>query len=211
MRPGGRNRLSQMRSSHSLGLSLAIAAGLAVAGLSQAQTVAVPGPAPSAPAAPATMSSPGPTEAAPEVAPVETPAAKPAATDAPATTTKAPEVPTKRARYDVAVIQALDKVTAESVRFEAAVGKPVRYKTLIFTVKACERSASEEAMEDSMVYMIVDSQPRAAPGKPTPPARQSFRGWMYASSPGLNPLQHPVYDAWLITCRAAAPPKSGIR
>ncbi|HQT54535.1 MAG TPA: DUF2155 domain-containing protein, partial [Phenylobacterium sp.] len=25
------------------------------------------------------------------------------------------------------------------------------------------------------------------------------------SSPGLNPLQHPVYDAWLITCRAAAP------
>ena len=211
MRPGGRNRLSQMRSSHRLGLSLAIAAGLAVAGLSQAQTVAVPGPAPSAPAAPATMSSPGPTEAAPEVAPVETPAAKPAATDAPATTTKAPEVPTKRARYDVAVIQALDKVTAESVRFEAAVGKPVRYKTLIFTVKACERSASEEAMEDSMVYMIVDSQPRAAPGKPTPPARQSFRGWMYASSPGLNPLQHPVYDAWLITCRAAAPPKSGIR
>jgi len=200
-----------MRSSHRLGLSLAIAVGLAVAGLSQAQTVAVPGPVPSAPAAPATMSSPGPAEAAPEVAPVETPVAKPAATDAPATTTKAPEVPTKRARYDVAVIQALDKVTAESVRFEAAVGKPVRYKTLIFTVKACERSASEEAMEDSMVYMIVDSQPRAAPGKPTPPARQSFRGWMYASSPGLNPLQHPVYDAWLITCRAAALPKSGIR
>ena len=200
-----------MRISNSWGFGLAVLSGLAVAGLTQAQTVAVPGPATGAPTVPPVMSSPGPTETPPAESPVETPAAKPAASEAPATTAKAPEVPAKRARYDVAVIQALDKVTAESVRFEAAVGKPVRYKTLIFTVKACERSASEEAMEDSMVYMIVDSQPRAAPGKPTPPARQSFRGWMYASSPGLNPLQHPVYDAWLITCRAAAPPKSGIR
>jgi hypothetical protein len=200
-----------MRISNFWGFGAAVVAGLAVAGLTQAQTVAVPGPAAGAPAAPAVMSSPGPTDAASTEVPAEAPAPKPAVPEAPATTTKAPEVPAKRARYDVAVIQALDKVTAESVRFEAAVGKPVRYKTLIFTVKACERSAGDEAMEDSMVYMIVDSQPRAAPGKPTPPARQSFRGWMYASSPGLNPLQHPVYDAWLITCRAAAPPKSGIR
>lgn len=207
MRPGGRNRLSQMPSSYRFGLGLAVVAGLAVAGLSQAQTP----PAAVVPTAPAAVTSPGPPEESAPPAAVEAPVVKAAPSEAPVAATKSVEVPTKRARYDVAVIQALDKVTAESVRFEAAVGKPVRYKTLIFTVKACERSASEEAMEDSMVYMIVDSQPRAAPGKPTPPARQSFRGWMYASSPGLNPLQHPVYDAWLITCRAAAPPKSGIR
>ncbi len=108
-------------------------------------------------------------------------------------------------RYDVAVIQALDKVSAESMRFEAAVGRPVRYKNLVFTVKACERSAADEALEDSIAHVTVESQPRAAPGKPTPPPRQAFRGWMYASSPGLNPLEHPIYDAWLITCRAAAP------
>ena len=113
----------------------------------------------------------------------------------------------KRARYDVAILQALDKVTAETLRFEAAVGQPVRYKTLVFTVKACEQSAEDEPLEDSIAYMTVDSQPRPAPGKPAPPPRQVFKGWMYASSPGLNPLQHPVYDAWLITCRAAAPPK----
>lgn len=196
-----------MPSSHRFGLGLAVVAGLAVAGLSQAQTP----PAAVVPTAPAAVTSPGPPEESAPPAAVEAPVAKAAPSEAPVAATKSVEVPTKRARYDVAVIQALDKVTAESVRFEAAVGKPVRYKTLIFTVKACERSASEETMEDSMVYMIVDSQPRAAPGKPTPPARQSFRGWMYASSPGLNPLQHPVYDAWLITCRAAAPPKSGIR
>jgi len=38
------------------------------------------------------------------------------------------------------------------------------------------------------------------------PPKQAFKGWMYASSPGLNPLEHPVYDAWLIACRTAAPP-----
>ena len=118
---------------------------------------------------------------------------------------KPSEAAIRRARYDVAVIQALDKVSAESMRFEAAVGKPVRYKNLVFTVRACERSAADEAVNDSIAHITVESQPRAAPGKPTPPPRQAFRGWMYASSPGLNPLEHPVYDAWLITCRAAAP------
>jgi len=111
----------------------------------------------------------------------------------------------KRVRQDVAVLQAIDKVTAETLRFKAEIGKPVRYKNLVFTVKACERAASDEAQDDSMVYLTIYSQPRAASGKPTPPARQAFRGWMYASSPGLNPLEHPLYDAWLITCTTAAP------
>lgn len=151
-------------------------------------------------APPADVAPPVPVAAPPikaeEVAPAPPPKAQVAAK---------PTEAAKRARYDVAVIQALDKVSAESMRFEAAVGKPVRYKNLVFTVKACERSAADEAVEDSIAHVTVESQPRTAPGKPTPPPRQAFRGWMYASSPGLNPLQHPVYDAWLITCRAAAP------
>jgi hypothetical protein len=117
-------------------------------------------------------------------------------------------VPVRRTRYDVAVIEALDKVTAESLRFEAAVGRPIRYKSLVFTVKACERSAPDEAIDDSIAYLTVDSQPRPAPGKPALAPRQTFRGWMFASSPSLHPLEHPVYAAWLITCRAAAPPNA---
>jgi hypothetical protein len=139
--------------------------------------------------------------AVPPISEKEVAAAPPAATDA-----KPAGVPVRRARYDVAVIEALDKVTAESLRFEAAVGRPIRYKSLVFTVKACERSAPEEAIDDSIAYMTVDSQPRPAPGRPALAPRQTFKGWMYASSPGLHPLEHPVYDAWLITCRAAAPP-----
>jgi hypothetical protein len=120
-------------------------------------------------------------------------------------TAKTPVAPQRRARYDVAVLQALDKVTAESLRFEARVGQPVRYKSLIFTVKACERSAPDEPVDDSIAYLTIDSQPRVAPGGAPLAPKQAFKGWMYASSPGLHPLEHPVYDAWLITCRAAAP------
>ncbi|MFN3523061.1 MAG: DUF2155 domain-containing protein [Phenylobacterium sp.] len=185
---------------------------LIAAGGALAQTAAQP----AAPAPGAQPSDPAPAQPAPtppvvlppeeEIPPAVAeapPAAEPKAA-APEPPPK-PEPPAKRARYDVAVLQALDKITAETVRFEAAVGKPVRYKSLVFTVRACERSTEEEATPDAIAYLTIESQPKAAPGKPTPAARQAFRGWMYASSPGLNPLEHPVYDAWLITCRAAAP------
>jgi hypothetical protein len=176
------------------------------------------------PAPPPAVAEPPPTAAAAEEAPpvsVPTPAplaAPPisekevAAAPPPATAeAKSPGLPVRRARYDIAVLEALDKVTAESLRFEAAVGRPVRYKSLIFTVKACERSTPEEPLDDSIAYVTVDSQPRPAPGKPPLSPRQTFKGWMYASSPGLHPLEHPVYDAWLITCRAAAPPMAPAR
>jgi hypothetical protein len=157
-------------------------------------------------APPAVVAPPEPAPAPPveakEVAPAPPPkeqvAVKPA------------EIEMKRPRYDVAVIQALDKISASSVRFEAAVGKPVRYKGLVFTVRACERAAEDEAHDDSMAHITIQSQPRTAPGKPAPPPRQAFRGWMYASSPGLNPLEHPIYDAWLITCRAARPAPAAV-
>ena len=208
---GGRPFLSL-----TVGLSVLAAAGFVAAQTAPvAPTAPIPGPAPVAPSPLPAANQPQPAEEAPPaIVPVPAPVATPpvqASEVAPAAPPKAQvvekpaESTIKRARYDVAIIQALDKVTAETVRFEAAVGQPVRYKTLVFTVKACEQAAADEPQEDAIAYVTVDSQPKAAPGKPTPPPRQAFKGWMYASSPGLNPLQHPVYDAWLITCRAAAP------
>lgn len=182
---------------------------LAGAGLVAAQPTPAPPPPPqeTAPpkspdeaAPPTTVPTPAPTPTPPitekEVAPATPPESE---------TPKTPAAPQRRARYDVAVLQALDKVTAESMRFEARVGQPVRYKTLVFTVKACERAAPDEAFDDSIAYVTIDSQPRVAPGGAALAPKQAFKGWMYASSPGLHPLEHPVYDAWLITCRAAVP------
>ncbi|WKL56397.1 DUF2155 domain-containing protein [Asticcacaulis sp. ZE23SCel15] len=120
-----------------------------------------------------------------------------------------PKVPAKRQRHGAAIIQALDKVTAETVRFEAQVGKPVRYKGLIYTVKACETTTDEEAQSDIIAYMEVQSSPQITETtKIMPKPKSIFRGWTYASSPGLNGLQHPVYDAWVISCRAPLVRKS---
>jgi hypothetical protein len=116
-----------------------------------------------------------------------------------------PVEPLKRPRYAVAVMQALDKVTAETVRFEAPVNQPVRYKTLIFTVRACETTAADETGSDAIAHVEIDNQPKGPQGGAQPPTRQVFRGWMYASSPGLNLFQHPIYDAWLIACKTVTP------
>jgi hypothetical protein len=176
--------------------------------------------------APPTAPTPAEPAAAPKPAPAEVPPSAPPASVAPIAPTPAevkpaavaptpkatptPETPvevvTRRSRYDIAVIQALDKVTAETLRFEARVNAPVRWKGLIFTVATCEHSAPEEAIDDSIAYLTIDAQPRPQPGRLTPPPKQAFKGWMYASSPGLNPMQHATYDAWVISCRASAPP-----
>lgn len=189
-------------------LAAALLAGGFVGGLALAQptppieVVPPPGPAtPTEEAPPINIVTPAPIKAPPlkdeEVAPAAAPKAQVAE--------KPVEVPIRRARYDLAVIQALDKVTAETLRFQAAVGQPVRWKGLVFTVRACERSAPNEAVDDSVAYLSIQSQPRPQPGRPTPPPREAFKGWMYASSPGLHPLEHATYDAWVISCRASRP------
>lgn len=142
---------------------------------------------------------------APEVPPTRSPPAK-ADEEAGATPggETAPSVDTSlRVRHGSAIIQAVDKITAERLRFEAKVGQPVRYKGLVFTVRACETSAPDEVMDDAFAWMEVRAEPRTQADET--PSRRVFRGWMTASTPSLNPLQHNVYDAWLIACRDSRP------
>jgi hypothetical protein len=108
-------------------------------------------------------------------------------------------------RSPVAIVQALDKVTAETLRFAAPVGRRVRYKSLIFTVKACETAGADDPQPRASAYVVIESQPPILPGRPVPEAKQVFKGWMFATAPGLHPFEHPVYDAWLIACSATAP------
>lgn len=112
----------------------------------------------------------------------------------------APETPTPRQRRRVAIVEAIDKITAESMRFEVEVGgRPVRFnESLIFTARACEIAAENELVADSVAYLEVTLQPR---GTVRAEPRQIFRGWMFASTPALSGLQHPIYDAWVVGCK----------
>lgn len=113
-----------------------------------------------------------------------------------------PAEPARRQRRRVAIVEAIDKITAESMRFEVEVGgRPVRFqKTLIFTARACEVSAPDEQVSDAVAYLEVSLQPRGVIQVSEP--RQIFRGWMFASAPAVSGLQHPVYDAWVVGCKA---------
>jgi len=73
-------------------------------------------------------------------------------------------------------------------------------------VKACESTGLGGPSPQYTAYVVIDSAPLASGGVAPPPPRQVFKGWMFANSPGLNPFKHPIYDAWLISCTAAAPP-----
>ena len=188
------------------GVLVLAAAGLVEARQANTSQESAPPPAGSEEAPPDVVVPPPPVIAAPPPA-VVTPVAPPPEAKAAAqpTTPDKPPEPLRRPRSPFAVLQVLDKVTAETLKFQVPVGGAVRYKTLVFQVRACETNAADEDMTEAAAYLVVTSQPLSAGGGAPPPARQVFKGWMYASSPGLNPLQHPVYDAWVITCSAAPP------
>ena len=105
----------------------------------------------------------------------------------------------------VAILQVLDKVTAETLQFEAPVGKRIRYKTLVFAVKVCETRGLDDPQPRPSAYVLIDSQAGAIAGRAPPPAKQVFKGWMFANGPGLHPLEHPVYDAWLVSLQRRRP------
>jgi len=120
----------------------------------------------------------------------------------PAKRVEEPVAPARRQRRRVAIVEAIDKITAESMRFEVEVGgRPVRFqRTLIFTARACEVSAADEQVSDAVAYLEVSLQPRGVIQVNEP--RQIFRGWMFASSPAVSGLEHPIYDAWIVGCKA---------
>lgn len=97
----------------------------------------------------------------------------------------------------VALLEGLDKITARVSKFEAPVGTPVQFGTLAIRVRDCEKSPPEDPPESAAFIEIDD----ARTGKIR---TRVFSGWMFASSPALSALEHPVYDVTLLDCKAAS-------
>ncbi len=94
-----------------------------------------------------------------------------------------------------AVLQGLDKVTARISTIEAPVGREVRFGTLRILVRSCQKRPPEEPPESAAFLEIEDVRPGEDPVR-------LFAGWMFASSPALHALEHPVYDVWVKDCRS---------
>ncbi len=189
-----------------------LAGGLAVA--AQPSLPPVPqAPAPQPPAATATPAPPPAPSMGPVVAPPPEADAEPASQpeDVEAKPLPKPEAeaagPPRPERSATAIVRVLDKVTAETLRFEAPVGKRVRYKNLVFEVKACETWGVHAPTPRASAYMVISADLGAAAGEALG-SHEVYRGWMFAQAPAAHALEHPVYDAWLESCANAASPQA---
>jgi hypothetical protein len=97
------------------------------------------------------------------------------------------------------VMRGLDKITGRPTSITAQIGKEVKFATLTITARFCYSTPQSETPETAAFVQIEDH-------RPDQPSRRVFSGWMYASSPGLNGVEHPLYDVWVISCNNAPAP-----
>ena len=100
---------------------------------------------------------------------------------------------------DHAVIRGLDKSTGHAQDYSLTIGRPARIGSLEVIARSCWKAAPEDAPEVK-IFVDVYDHPPAREGEESP-RQPIFHGWLFASSPGLNGLDHPVYDIWAIDCR----------
>jgi hypothetical protein len=109
------------------------------------------------------------------------------------------EPPPQRITNPTAVFSGLDKITGRITSFDVAINETVQFGALQVTPRACySRPPTETPQTDSFVE--VDEV--TLQGK----IQRIFTGWMFAASPGLHAVEHPIYDVWLTDCKGGKMP-----
>jgi hypothetical protein len=111
--------------------------------------------------------------------------------------------PDKNGVKRMAVLRGLDKISGRAIDIPAPAGVPVRFGSLIINARYCYTVPPEEPPETVAFLQIDGAQPGETP-------KRLFSGWMFASTPALNGLEHPVYDVWVITCKTETPVPAGV-
>jgi len=123
-------------------------------------------------------------------------------------------------RHPTAVFAGLDKITGRIINFDVAIDETVQFGTLQVTPRVCNTRPQTETPLTTTFVEVDEQQPKPDQRRdPETPGRSAikyevkriFSGWMFASSPGLHGVEHPVYDVWLVNCKggkeiAAQPP-----
>ncbi|MBL4640042.1 MAG: DUF2155 domain-containing protein [Kordiimonadaceae bacterium] len=96
------------------------------------------------------------------------------------------------------VLRALDKITARITEHELEIGQEMRFGSLALVARYCRTRPPIEPPE-TFAYLEIDDVQRDGRKE------RVFEGWMVASSPALNALEHSVYDIWVINCKMVEP------
>jgi hypothetical protein len=110
----------------------------------------------------------------------------------------------------VAVFSGLDKITGRIIQFDVLIDETVQFGALQVTPRVCHTRPPTEPAQTT-AFLEVDEITLGNEVK------RLFTGWMFAASPGLHAVEHPVYDVWLVTCKtemgaeaeATAPTETG--
>ncbi len=94
-----------------------------------------------------------------------------------------------------AVFSGLDKITGRIISFDAEIGETVQFGALRVKTDACyTRPATKSANTDAFVEVDEITLQNEV--------KRIFSGWMFAASPGLHGVEHPIYDIWLTDCKS---------
>jgi hypothetical protein len=105
-----------------------------------------------------------------------------------------------RIENKIAVFSALDKVTARISKIEIPLNETVKFGSLKVTPRVCYSRPSTERPKTTSYVDVMEVQ---LDGK----EQKLFSGWMFAESPALNAVEHPVFDVWLSACKGGAAPE----
>lgn len=99
-----------------------------------------------------------------------------------------------RIRNPIAVFSGLDKITGRTTSFNVRVNETYQFGSLQITPRICYTNPDDEADKTDAFIEVneitLDQK-----------VKRIFTGWIFADSPGLNAIDHPIYDAWLIDCK----------
>lgn len=104
--------------------------------------------------------------------------------------------PASAARIEnrVAVFSGIDKITGRITSFDVYLDETVQFGALQVTPKVCYSRDDTEAQKiDAFIEVDEITLDRKI--------KRIFTGWMFADSPGLNAVEHPIYDVWLTNCK----------
>jgi len=107
--------------------------------------------------------------------------------------------------HQVAILQGLDKITARISLIYATLGLPTYFGSLEIVVRTCRETPPTEVPE-SAVFMEIRELPPTADRESKREPEILFTGWMFASSPAVSALEHPVYDVWVVDCEEPTNP-----
>ena len=99
---------------------------------------------------------------------------------------------------NVGIFQGLDKITARIKTFEIKVGMPKKFGVLDINLQKCVYSKPLDEPESIAYIKVLDKSDKYLLTKDK---SSIFEGWIFASSPALNAMEHPVYDVSLISCK----------